>query len=142
MIKRSTSHQIYKTKVGKMTNTKAKKADWYLITSKICFFFLISKFSKSKFLLGHVCPNKNYHLLLIITHWSYSKCHDLLHTLNVYSILGKQHKVVDSRVADEKHALNEHETPEKEHQVGDRRAANEISVSEILFCKYLECVDS
>ena len=78
---------------------------------------------------------------MIITHWSYSKFHDLLHTLNVYKSLGKQYHVVDSWVADEERTLNVYQIPAKEHQVADSWAANEISVLEILFCKYLEYDD-
>ena len=52
----------------------------------------------------------------MLTHWSCSKCKDLLQTLNVYKI------------------------PAKEHQVVDRWDADEISVSKVLFWKYLEYV--
>ena len=62
--------------------------------------------------------------------------------MKVYKILGKQYQVVDSWVEDEKHTLNVYKIPAKERHVVDSWAANEISVSEILFCKYLEYVDS
>ena len=51
-----------------------------------------------------------------------------------------QHQVVDSWVTDGKHILNVYEIPVSEHYVVDSWAANETSVSEILFCKYLEYV--
>ena len=49
-------------------------------------------------------------------HWNYFKYNDLLHTLNVYKISGKEYQVVDIRVTDE------------------------MSASELLFWKYLEYV--
>ena len=63
-----------------------------------------------------ICPTRNLELFLILTHWSYSKCKDILQTLNVYKF------------------------PAKEHQAVDRWDAEEISVSEILLWKYLEYV--
>ena len=63
-----------------------------------------------------ICPTRNWQLFLILTHWIYSKCEDILQTLNVYQIT------------------------EKEHQVVDRWGTGEISVSQILFWKYLEYV--
>ena len=36
------------------------------------------------------------HLSLIVTHWSYFKYYDLLHTLNVYIIPAKENEIVDS----------------------------------------------
>ena len=52
---------------------------------------------------------------LIFIHWSYSKCKDILHTLNVCRI------------------------PAKEHPVVDWSAADAIWISEIGFGNYLEC---
>ena len=43
----------------------------------------------------HICPMRNWQLFLILTHWSYSKCKDILQTLNVYKITEKEHQVVD-----------------------------------------------
>ena len=63
-------------------------------------FFLKSKFYKSKF-ARHICLGRNCQLFLILTHWSYSKCKDILHTLNVYKIPAKEHQVVDHWAADE-----------------------------------------
>ena len=37
---------------------------------------------------------------LIFIHWSYSKCKDILHTLNVCRIPAKEHPVVDRSAAD------------------------------------------
>ena len=59
--------------------------------------------------------NLNYHLFLIITHWKYFKCNDLLHILIVYKILEKEHQEIFE-------------------------AADEISVSKMLFSEYLEYV--
>ena len=64
----------------------------------------------------HICPMKNWQLVLTLTHWSYSKFKDILQTLNLYKIPSKQHQVVDYSDADE------------------------ISVSKILFWKYLDNV--
>ena len=63
-----------------------------------------------------ICPTRNSQLFFILTHWSYSKCKDILQTFNVYKI------------------------PAKEHQGAYRQDAEEISVSQILFWKYLEYV--
>ena len=63
-----------------------------------------------------ISPTRNSQLFFILTHWSYSKCKDMLQTLNVYKF------------------------PAKEHQAVDRWDAEEISVSEILLWKYLEYV--
>ena len=49
----------------------------------------------------HICPMENWQLLFILTHWSYSKCKDILQTLNVYQIPAKDNHVVDHRDADE-----------------------------------------
>ena len=51
-----------------------------------------------------------------LTHWSYCKCKDILHTLNLWKISAKEPQVIDGR------------------------DANEISVSLILFSTYLEYV--
>ena len=64
----------------------------------------------------HICLTGNYLFFFVISHWSSFKGNDILHTLNVYKIPAKKHQVVDSCAADE------------------------ISVSEILFGKYLEYV--
>ena len=64
----------------------------------------------------HICLRRNCQLFLTITHSSYSKLKDTLHTLNVYK------------------------TSAKEHQGVDRSATYEISVLEILFWKYLEYI--
>ena len=49
----------------------------------------------------HISPTKNWQLLFILTHWSYSKCKDTLQTLNVYQIAAKEHQVVDRWDGDE-----------------------------------------
>ena len=49
----------------------------------------------------HICPMRNWQLFLILTHWSYSKCKDILQTLNIYKIPSKQHQVVGHSDADE-----------------------------------------
>ena len=64
----------------------------------------------------HICLRRNYQLFLPLTPWSYPKCRNILHTLNVYEIAAKEHQVVDLWAADE------------------------ISVLERLFLKYLEYV--
>ena len=55
-------------------------------------------------------------MLFMITHWSYFDCNHILHTLNVYKILSN------------------------EHQGDNSWAEYQISVSEILFWKYLKHV--
>ena len=62
----------------------------------------------------HACFRRNCKLSLILTLWT--KFKDLLHTFNVYKIPAKEHKVVY------------------------RWSGHEISVSEIMFLKYLENV--
>ena len=62
----------------------------------------------------HICLRRNCQLCFILTHWSCSKCRDILHTLNVFRV------------------------PTKEHQVVDCWATDEILVLETLFCKCLE----
>ena len=90
----------------KTTDTERKKSDWFLIISKI-YFFLKSKFLKNKFAKFvnsqdiKVCLRRNYQLFLIITHWSYLKCTDILSSLNVYKILWKEHEVVHRWAVDE-----------------------------------------
>ena len=120
---------IFTEKLRKATYTERKKAECFLIISKIVFFFLVSKFYEKIFCFLffyypnclkiispiHVCLRINYHLFLIITHWRYFKYNDLLHTLNVYKILEKEHQEIV-------------------------RAADKISVSKELFSKYLEYV--
>ena len=64
----------------------------------------------------HACLRINCKLVLILTLSTYSKWKDLLYTLNVYKIPAKEHKVVD------------------------RWAADEISISQIMFWKYLEYI--
>ena len=64
----------------------------------------------------YVCPRRDYNLLLIITHWSYFKCNDMLHSLNVYKSFSNKLQVVDSW------------------------ASYQMPVSEILFWKYLKYV--
>ena len=61
----------------------------------------------------HVCLRRKCQLILILRHWIYSKCKDILHTLNVYEISAKGHEVVH------------------------RSAADETSISKILFWKHL-----
>ena len=63
-----------------------------------------------------MCFRGNYDLLLIITYWSYFECNDILHMLSVYKILSN------------------------EHQADDSWAKYQMSVSEILFWKYLKYV--
>ena len=48
------------------------------------------------------CPTRNSQLFFILTHWSYSKCKDILQTLNVYKIPAREHQVVDRWDADER----------------------------------------
>ena len=52
-------------------------------------------------LATHICPARNWQLFLILTHWSYCKCEDILHTLNVYKVPAKEHQVVDRWSGDE-----------------------------------------
>ena len=80
-----------KPKLGKTSYASRRKAEWLLIMR----FFFKSNFSKFVSLPTHICPTKNWQLFFILTHWNYSKCKDLLQTLNVYKITAKEHQVVD-----------------------------------------------
>ena len=51
--------------------------------------FIKIKFAKN------IYPTKNLQLLFILTNWSYSKCKNILQTLNVYKIPAKENQVVD-----------------------------------------------
>ena len=68
--------------------------------SQNLFFFKDRNFIKAT-LATPVCLRRNCQLFLILTLWSYSKCKDLLDTLNVYKIPAKEQKVVDCGAADE-----------------------------------------
>ena len=81
----------------------------------IFFFFKNWNFIKVN-LPTHACFRRNWKLFLILKFWNYRKCKVLLHTLNVYKIPAKEHKVVD------------------------HWAADEISVLQIMFWKYLEYI--
>ena len=48
-----------------------------------------------------ICPTRNGEIFLMLTHWSCSKCKDILQTLNVYTIPAKEHQVVDLWDGDE-----------------------------------------
>ena len=52
-------------------------------------------------LTTHICPTRNWQLFLILRHWSYCKCKDVLQTFIVYKIQAKEHQVVDDWDADE-----------------------------------------
>ena len=52
-------------------------------------------------LTAHICLTRNWQLLLMLTYWSYSKCKDILHMLNVYKIPAKEYAIVDRRDGDE-----------------------------------------
>ena len=41
----------------------------------------------------HICLWRNCQLFLTLRHWNYSKCKDILNTLNVYKIPAKAHQV-------------------------------------------------
>ena len=61
-------------------------------------------FLNPSFIIGnlatHICPI-NWQLFFILTHWSYSKCKNMLQTLYVYKIPAKQHQVVHRWGTDE-----------------------------------------
>ena len=63
-------------------------------------FFENQSFIKVK-LQRHIYLRRNYHLFVILTHWSFFKCKNILQTLNVYKIPLKEHQVNDSWAADE-----------------------------------------
>ena len=65
------------------------------------FFFFKKPNSLKINFQRHACLRKNRQLFLVLTLWRYSKCKDLLDMLNVYKILGKEHKAVDRWAADE-----------------------------------------
>ena len=62
------------------------------------FFFFNSAYIRVN-LPTQICPTRNWQLFLILTHWSYSKCKDILQTLNGCKIAAKEHQVVDRRDA-------------------------------------------
>ena len=76
---------IFTQKIGKTTYTGTKKADWFLIISKGFPFYKYPNFEKVV-LPTHVYLKGNYHLFLIIRHWSFFKYNDIPETLNVYKI--------------------------------------------------------
>ena len=41
----------------------------------------------------YICPKRNSNYFWY-WHWSHSKCRDILQTLNVYKIPGKEHQIV------------------------------------------------
>ena len=49
----------------------------------------------------HVSHRKTCGLYLILTHWSYSKCKDILHMLSVYKIPAKERELVAPWATDE-----------------------------------------
>ena len=49
----------------------------------------------------YICATRNWQLFLILTHWTSSKCKDLLETLSIYEIPAKEHQLVDSWDADQ-----------------------------------------
>ena len=53
----------------------------------------------------HICPTRNWELLLILTHGSCCRCKDILQTLNVCKISAKEDQVVDCWDADENSVL-------------------------------------
>ena len=63
-------------------------------------FFLNPIFIKVN-LPTDISPTRNSQLFFILTHWSYSKCKDILQTLNVYKFPAKEHQAVDRWDADE-----------------------------------------
>ena len=74
------------------------KADWFLTTGK---FFSLKNPSFIKInLVTHACVKRNCQLFFILTPWGYSKCKYILHTLTVYKIPAKEHKVVHRWAAD------------------------------------------
>ena len=52
-------------------------------------------------LATHICAMRKWQLLLILTHWSCSKCEDILQTPNVHNVTAKEHQVVDRGDPDE-----------------------------------------
>ena len=62
-------------------------------------------FLNPSFIIGnlptYICRMRNWQLFLILTHWSYSKCKNMLQTLYVYKIPAKQHQVVHRWGTDE-----------------------------------------
>ena len=51
-------------------------------------------FSNPSFIIKNlptlICPMRNWQLSLILTHWSYCKCKNILQTLYVYKIHAKE----------------------------------------------------
>ena len=79
-------------------------------------YFLLYQHSLKVNSTTYVCLRRNYELLFIITYWSYFECNDILHTLDVYKTISN------------------------ELQADDSWAKYQMSVSEILFWKYLKYV--
>ena len=84
---------------------------------KNLLFFLNPTFIKVN-LLTCICPTRNCQLFFRLTHWNYFKCKNWLLTLNIYKIHAKELHLVD------------------------RWATDEVSVSQILFWKYLGYVQA
>ena len=66
-----------------------KKKNRLTYNNKYLYFFWYPNYIQVN-LLMRVCPRRNYHLFLILPHWSYFKGNDLFHTLNVYKIICKR----------------------------------------------------
>ena len=49
----------------------------------------------------HICRTKNYQLFFILRYRSYSKCKDMLQTMNLFKIPAKEHQVVGHSDPDE-----------------------------------------
>ena len=107
----------------------------------------------------HVCLKRNCRLLFILKHWSYAKCKDVLHTLNIYIyyiyywiyiyIYYNEYIYIYKYIYILLNIYiyiyyNEYIyiyiIPAKEHQVVDCSGAEEILISETLLWKYLEYV--
>ena len=105
----------------------------------------------------HVCLKRNCRLLFILKHWSYAKCKDVLHTLNIYIYYIYYwiyiYIIMNIYIYTNIYIYywiyiyiyyNEYIyiyiIPAKEHQVVDRSGAEEILISETLLWKYLEYV--
>ena len=74
---------------------------WFTFKNRKNFCFLRKTNFLKVNLETYTGLTRNCKLFLIITLWSYSKCKDLLHTLNLYKIRAKEHKAVDHCTVDE-----------------------------------------
>ena len=78
-----------------LLSLKHKNQSDFIKWGKKIFFLQKSKFFKNKFPKTYMSQENLSTIFDINTLWSYSKCKDLLHTLNAHKTPAKEHMAVD-----------------------------------------------